>query len=119
MKIELAKEQRNNIILNNQIKDKTVKLEELESLLKDKDSLIKAQEERINLQIKDKEKLELSLNDNIVKYKLKEEENEVLLDVFFSVISKKKEKYELFIKKLSSNLRQYIKDLNKQYNFFK
>ena len=119
LKIELAKEQRNNIILNNQIKDKTVKLEELESLLKDKDSLIKAQEERINLQIKDKEKLELSLNDNIVKYKLKEEENEVLLDVFFSVISKKKEKYELFIKKLSSNLRQYIKDLNKQYNFFK
>ena len=119
LKIELAKEQRNNIILNNQIKDKTVKLEELESLLKDKDSLIKAQEERISLQIKDKEKLELSLNDNIVKYKLKEEENEVLLDVFFSVISKKKEKYELFIKKLSSNLRQYIKDLNKQYNFFK
>ena len=119
LKIELAKEQRNNIILNNQIKDKTVKLEELESLLKDKDSLIKAQEERISLQIKDKEKLELSLNDNIVKYKLKEEENEVLLNVFFSVISKKKEKYELFIKKLSSNVMEYIEKLNKQYNFFK
>ena len=119
LKIELAKEQQNNIILKNQIKDKTVKLEELESLLKDKDSLIKAQEERINLQIKDKEKLELSLNDNIVKYKLKEEENEVLLNVFFSVISKKKEKYELFIKKLSSNVMEYIEKLNKQYNFFK
>ena len=54
-------------------------------------------EERINLQLKDiekfkknKENLELSLNNNIVKAKLKEEEIEVLLAVFYSVLSKKK-----------------------------
>ena len=54
-------------------------------------------EERINLHLKDiekfkknKENLELSLNNNIVKAKLKEEEIEVLLAVFYSVLSKKK-----------------------------
>ena len=83
-------------------------------------------EERINLQLKDienykknKEKLEVSLNSNIVKYKLKEEENEVLLSVFYSILSKKKDKYELNIKKLTAEVRHEIERLNKQFTFFK
>ena len=83
-------------------------------------------EERINLQLKDiekfkknKENLELSLNNNIVKAKLKEEEIEVLLAVFYSVLSKKKDKYELNKKKLSSDVMQEIERLNMEFLFFK
>ena len=72
LKIEFQKEQQNNLVLKNQIEVEKKKIEEIQSLLNDKNILNKTMEERINLQLKDKERLEVSLNDNIVKYKLKE-----------------------------------------------
>ena len=119
LKIEFQKEQQNNLVLKNQIEVEKKKIEEIQSLLNDKDALNKTMEERINLQLKDKERLEVSLNDNIVKYKLKEEENEVLLSVFYSVLDKKRDKYELNIKKLSPDVKQEIERLNKKFTFFK
>ena len=126
LKMEFSKEQQNNTLLKIQLENEKKKLEEMQSLLGDKNTLNQTMEERINLQLKDiesykknKEKLEVSLNDNIVKYKLKEEENEILLSVFLSVFTKKKDKYELSIKKLSDNVRQEIEKLNKQFRFFK
>ena len=119
LKIEFQKEQQNNLVLKNQIEVEKKKIEEIQSLLNDKNTLNKTMEERINLQLKDKERLEVSLNDNIVKYKLKEEENEVLLSVFYSVLDKKRDKYELNIKKLSPDVKQEIERLNKKFTFFK
>lgn len=126
LKIELTKEQQNNLVLKTQLEEEKKKLEGLQSLLEERVSLIKVQEERINIQLKDidnykknKEQLEVDLNKNIIKYKLKEEENEVLLSVFYSVLSKKKDKYENNIKKLSSDVMQEIERLNKQFIFFK
>ena len=88
--------------------------------------MYKTQEEAINLQNKEienykknKEKLEVSLNNNIEKYKLKEAENEVLLTVFYNVLSRNKIKYELNIKKLSSDVMQEVERLNKEFIFFK
>lgn len=126
LKIELAKEQNNNSLLNKQLENEKKNYEGIQSLLKEKNSLNKVQEERINLQIKEIEEfkqkkadLEVSLNDNIVKYKLKEEENEVILSVFSNVVAKKRERYELNIKKLSADVRGEIERLNKKYTFFK
>ncbi len=119
LKIEFQKEQQNNLVLKNQIEVEKKKIEEIQSLLNDKNTLNKTMEERINLQLKDKERLEVSLNDNIVKYKLKEEENEVLLSVFYSVLDKKRDKYELNIKKLSPDVKQEIERLNKKFTIFK
>ena len=126
LKIEFTKEQQNNLLLKNQLEGERKKIEDIKSLLNDKNILNKTMEERINLQLKDiekfkknKENLELSLNNNIVKAKLKEEEIEVLLAVFYSVLSKKKDKYELNKKKLSSDVMQEIERLNMEFLFFK
>lgn len=126
IKIEFLKEQQNNTLLKIQLENEKKKLEEVQSLLGDKNVLNQTMDERINLLLNDidnykknKENLEISLNYNIAKYKLKEEENEILLSVFLSVLTKKKDKYELNIKKLSADVRQEIERLNKKYIFFK
>lgn len=126
LKIELTKVQQNYLILETKIKDKTMKLEGLQSLIDDQTSLINKQEERINIQLKDienykknKEDLEVVLSKNIVNYKLKEEEISVLLSVFFSVLTRNKKNYELTIKKLSSDVIQSMEKLNEQFIFFK
>ena len=126
LKIELTKEQKNNSLLNTQLENEKKNYEVIQSLLEDKNALNKTQEERINLLLKEidefkqnKENLEVSLNYNIAKYKLKEEENEVLLSVFYIILSKNKIKYELNIKKLSPEVKDEIERLNKEFNFFK
>lgn len=126
LKIELKSEKQNYMVLQMQLDNEKKKYEQLKSLLEDRNTLIKTHEERINLQLKDienyqknKEKLEIDLNDAIVKYKMKEDENDVLLAVFHSVLSKKKDKYEQSIKKLSADVMQEIESLNKKFIFFK
>ena len=126
LKIELTKVQQNFLILETKIKDKTKKIEGLQSLLDDKNLLINIQEERINIQLKDienykknKENLEVVLSKNIVNYKLKEEEIDVLLTVFTCVLSRNKKNYELTIKKLSSDVIQSMEKLNEKFIFFK
>ena len=111
LKIELTKEQQNNLVLKKQLEEEKKKLEGLQSLLEERVSLIKVQEERINIQLKDidnykknKEQLEVDLNKNIIKYKLKKEENEVLLSVFYSVLSKKKEHVLYLFSSVNSDL---------------
>ena len=109
-----------------QLEKEKKKYEQLKSLLEDRNTLIKTHEERINLQLKDienyqknKEKLELDLNNAIIKYRMKEEENDILLSAFASVFRKKKDVYEQNIKKLSADVLQEIEDLNKEFKFFK
>ena len=126
LKYKLKEEQDNNPILKLKLDNIKKKLENTQSLLEEKNEMYKTQEEAINLQKKEienykknKEKLEVSLNNNIEKYKLKEAENEVLLTVFYNVLSRNKIKYELNIKKLSSEVMQEVERLNKEFIFFK
>ena len=126
LKYKLKEEQDNNSILKLKLDNIKKKLENTQSLLEEKNEMYKTQEEAINLQKKEienykknKEKLEVSLNNNIEKYKLKEAENEVLLTVFYNVLSRNKIKYELNIKKLSSEVMQEVERLNKEFIFFK
>ena len=126
LKYKLKEEQDNNPILKLKLDNIKKKLENTQSLLEEKNEMYKTQEEAINLQKKEienykknKEKLEVSLNNNIEKYKLKEAENEVLLTVFYNVLSRNKIKYELNIKKLSSDVMQEVERLNKEFIFFK
>jgi hypothetical protein len=126
LKIELKEEKQNYLVLQMQLDNEKKKYEQLKSLLEDRNTLIKTHEERINLQLKDienyqknKEKLELDLNNAIIKYRMKEEENDILLSAFASVFKKKKDVYEQNIKKLSGDVLQAIEDLNKEFKFFK
>ena len=126
LKIELKEEKQNYLVLQMQLDNEKKKYEQLKSLLEDRNTLIKTHEERINLQLKDienyqknKEKLELDLNNAIIKYRMKEEENDILLSAFASVFKKKKDVYEQNIKKLSADVLQEIEDLNKEFKFFK
>ena len=126
LKIELKEEKQNYLVLQMQLDNEKKKYEQLKSLLEDRNILIKTHEERINLQLKDienyqknKEKLELDLNNAIIKYRMKEEENDIMLSVFGSVFKKKKDVYEQNIKKLSADVIQEIESLNKDFKFFK
>lgn len=126
LKIELKEEKQNYLVLQMQLDNEKKKYEQLKSLLEDRNTLIKAYEEKINLQLKDienyqknKEKLEVDLNQAIVNYRMKEEENDVLVLVFCSVFRKKKDVYEQNIKKLSADVIEVIESLNKKYVFFK
>ena len=126
LKIELKEEKQNYLVLQMQLDNEKKKYQQLKSLLEDRNILIKTHEERINLQLKDienyqknKEKLELDLNNAIIKYRMKEEENDIMLSVFGSVFKKRKDVYEQNIKKLSADVIQEIESLNKDFKFFK
>jgi hypothetical protein len=101
-------------------------MEELNELSKSKDNLINTQndtikmyQDKINEYKKTKEDLEFSLGQNIYNFKMKEDEFESLLMVFEAVFSKKKDKYERSISKLSADVKEQLQSMVKKYKFFK
>ena len=55
----------------------------------------------------------------IYNFKMKEDEFESLFMVFEAIISKKKDKYEHSISKLSPDVKAQLQALIKKYKFFK
>ena len=113
-------------VCETKLKEFDKKINELTELSNSKDNLIKTQNEaikmysdRINDYIKSKENLEMSLAKSIYDFKMKEDEFDSLFMVLEGIISKKKDKYEHNLSKLSSDVKNNLQALIKQYKFFK
>ena len=116
----------NKEIYDNELKEKNKKIEELNELLKSKDNLINNQnidikkyQDKIGEFKKIKDELELSLNTNLYNFKMKEYEIDNLFQVFEAILSKKKDKYQLGLSKLSKETKESFQLLNKKYKIFK
>ena len=91
-----------------------------------KDSLINTQKESIKL-YQDKiqkyqqiqNNLEIELNKNIVRYKMKEDEIHTLVLVVEKIMTKKKESYEFSVKKLSHEIKGEVEALVRELRIFK
>ena len=110
----------------NKLKEKSKQITELNEISKSKDSLINTQndnikmyQDKVNDYKKTKEDLELSLARNIYNFKMKEDEFDSLFMVFEGIISKKKDKYEHSISKLSPEIKENLQAMIKKYKFFK
>ena len=110
----------------NKLKEKSKQITELNEISKSKDSLINTQndnikmyQDKINDYKKTKEDLEFSLAQNIYNFKMKEDEFDSLFMVFEGIISKKKDKYEHSITKLSPEIKENLQAMIKKYKFFK
>ena len=115
-----------NEVNENKLKENTKQMNELNELSKSKDNLINTQndtikmyQDKINEYKKMKNDLEISLAQNIYNFKMKEDEFDSLFMVFEGIISKKKDKYEHSISKLSSDVKDTLQALIKKYKFFK
>jgi len=113
-------------VCETKLKEFDKKISELTELSNSKDSLIKTQNEaikmyndKINDYIKSKENLEMSLAKSIYDFKMKEDEFDSLFMVLEGIISRKKDKYEHNLSKLSSDVKNNLQTLVKQYKFFK
>ena len=109
-----------------QLKETEKQINELSELSKAKDELIETQnqtlkvyEDKINEYKKTREDLELSLAKNIYNFKMKEDEFECLFMVIEGIVSRKKEKFEHNLNKLSPEAKNMVENLVKQYKFFK
>ena len=109
-----------------QIKLITKQLEEAQELSESKNNLIATQEKSLklfeeeNIDLKKiRDDLELNLNQNIVNYKMKEDELETLLIVIEGMLSRKKDKYEHNLSRLSSEIKTTIQAIVDKYKFFK
>ena len=76
-------------------------------------------EDKINDYKKMKEELELSLAKNVYSFKLKEDEFDSLNMVLEGIVSRKREKFEHNLNKLSPDMQTTLQALAKQYKFFK
>ena len=113
-------------VSENKLKESDKKITELNEISNSKDNLIKTQNEAIKMyedKIDDykklKEDLELSLAKNIYNFKMKEDEFDSLFMVIEGIVSKKKDKYEHNLNKLSSDVKNSLQSLVKKYKFFK
>ena len=113
-------------VCETKLKESVKQISELNEISKSKDTLIASQneaikmyEEKINDYKKMKEDLELSLAKNIYNFKMKEDEFDSLLMVIEGIVSRKKEKYEHNLNKLSGDIQNTLQSLVKQYKFFK
>ena len=110
----------------NKLKETSKQITELQEISNSKDSLIKTQgealkiyEEKVKDYIKQKENLEMSLAKSIYDFKMKEDEFDSLFMVIEGIIARKKDKYEHNLTKLSSDVKNTLQSLVKQYKFFK
>ena len=108
------------------LKESEKQINELNELSKSKDELIESHEknlkiydDKINEYKKTKEDLELSLARNIYNFKMKEDEFESLFMVIEGIVSRKKEKFEHNLNKLSPEAKNMVESLVKQYKFFR
>jgi chromosome segregation ATPase len=101
-------------------------LEDTKEIANSKNELIDKQketitmlEERVSGLEKENADLEVNLNKNVFNYKMKEDEIETLVMVFGGILSKRKDKYEHNMKRLSVEPKRAIEELVKQYKLFK
>ena len=101
-------------------------LEETKALTDSKNSLISTQENSLKLYEEEntdlkkvKDDLEMNLNQNIVNYKMKEDELETVLIVIEGMLSKKKDKYEHNLARLSPDTKNTIQAIVDKYKYFK
>ena len=107
-------------------KESDKQINELKEISKSKDELLETQneqlkiyEDKINEYKKTKEDLELSLARNVYNFKMKEDEFDSLFMVIEGIVSRKKEKFEHNLNKLSNEAKNMVESLVKQYKFFK
>ena len=105
-------------------KEANKQIEELNNISKSKDNLINTQndaikmyEDKIGEYKRTKEDYELSLNKYIVNFKMKEDELETIMSVIEGLITKKKDKFEHNMNRLSSETSSQIKRIMKMHNF--
>ena len=112
-----------NIIKLKEAENKINELNEIseskEGLLKTLNEAVKMYEDKIKDFKKTKEDLELSLAQNIYNFKMKEDEFDSLMMVIEGILSKKKDKYEHSLNKVSGEVKKNLQDLVKRYKFFK
>ena len=124
--MEINEANKSKEIFEMKIKETEKQINELSEISKSKDDLIQTQnqtlktyEDKINEYKKMKEDLELSLAKNIYNFKMKEDEFDSLFMVIEGIVSRKKEKYEHNLNKLSPEAKTMVETLVKQYKFFK
>ena len=125
-KSEIKSQTEQREICENKLKENDKQMNELNELSKSKDSLINTQndnikmyEDKINDYKKMKNDLEISLATNIYNFKMKEDEFDSLFMVIEAIVSKKKDKYEHSLSKLSTDVKDSLQSLVKKYKFFK
>ena len=125
-KVDINEQTKMKEVCETKLKESVKQISELSEISKSKDSLIATQNEELKMyedKIKDykkmKEDLELSLAKNIYNYKMKEDEFDSLLMIIESIVSRKKERYEHNLNKLSPEIQTTLQALVKQYKFFK
>ena len=125
-KVDINEQTKLKEVCETKLKESVKQIGELNEISKSKDSLISTQnealrmyEDKINDYKKMKADLELSLAKNIYNFKMKEDEFDSLLMVIEGIVSRKKEKYEHNLNKLSPEIQTTLQSLVKQYKFFK
>ena len=103
----------------NQIKEINELFKSKEELIETQNQTLKVYEDKINEYKKMREELELSLAKNIYNFKMKEDEFESLFMVIEGIVSRKKEKFEHNLNKLTPETKNIVETLVKQYRFFK
>ena len=122
----LNDEKQNYSVLQSKYEESKKEVQEYKKISSVKDSLIGTQKEAIRL-YQDKiseykqtqENLEVALNQNIVGYKMKEDEIHTLVLVVQNIFSKKKEHYEFNLQKLSNEIKSEISKLVRDFKIFK
>ena len=124
--VDLNEQTKLKEVCETKLKESSKQIEELNEISKSKDNLISSQNEalrmyesKINDYKKMKEDLELSLAKNIYNFKMKEDEFDSLFMVIEGIVSRKKEKFEHNLDKLSPDIQSMLQTLVKQYKFFK
>jgi len=103
----------------NQIKEINELYKSKEELIETQNQTLKVYEDKINEYKKMREELELSLAKNIYNFKMKEDEFDSLFMVIEGIVSRKKEKFEHNLNKLTPETKNIVETLVKQYRFFK
>ena len=125
-KVDINEQTKLKEVYEKKLKESVKQVNELNEITKSKDSLITSQsdalrmyEDKINDYKKMKEELELSLAKNVYSFKLKEDEFDSLNMVLEGIVSRKREKFEHNLNKLSPDIQTTLQALAKQYKFFK
>lgn len=108
------------------VEESNQKIQEMKVLSDAKESVIRSQNENIQLMEdritelrNDKENLELKLNSTIVDFKMKEDELETVILAVEHIFTKKKDKFKATLDKLSNEIKTQLLELAQNYKFFK
>ena len=126
LNFELSKKnfQQNELMLLKETYEKkfnesNVSINNLKSIIKDKDNLIATQKSAFDVYEKRIYDSEMKMAEYIVNFKLKEDEYDSLFIIFDCIISRKKDRFEHELSKLTPDVQKYLKNLIKMYKFFK